>query len=117
MQDPDEVIERALADGQALVGGPELSRSRDSPTVRLASSQSTSAGRHHHVGCLTLGEVENVVDQLLLGARQNSGALCLVDDLAQLLDAADRLAGDDLLDSERPQQERGRALETARRPV
>jgi len=61
-------------------------------------------GRDHHVAGLLAGEVEDVVDQLLLRAGDVAGALGLVDERAQLLGAADALARLDLRDPERPQE-------------
>ena len=65
----------------------------------------------HDVARLAVGEVEHVVQQLLLRARDHAGLLRLVDQRPQLRGVADRLAGGDLADPERAQDQRRRALQ------
>ena len=61
----------------------------------------------HDVRGLAVGEVEDVVQQLLLCAREHPGALHFLDQGVQLGRAADRLARHDLVDPERSQQHAG----------
>ena len=61
-------------------------------------------GGDHHVTRLLAGEVEHVVQELLLGARDHAARLGLVDQRAQLVGAADGVARDDVAHAERPQE-------------
>ena len=67
--------------------------------------------RHHDVADLAVGEVEHVVQEILLRERDDARALRLVDDGAQLLGGADALARHDVPDPERPQQQGGGRLQ------
>ena len=51
------------------------------------------------------------MQELLLRERDHAGALRLVDERAQLLGGGDRLAGADVADAERAQDERRRLLQ------
>jgi hypothetical protein len=73
---------------------------------------------HHDVARLTIGEIEDVVQQLLLRARDHPGALRLVDERAQFRCRADALARHYVPDLERRAKEdaRGSLQDPHRRP-
>jgi hypothetical protein len=73
---------------------------------------------HQDVARLTIGEIEDVVQQLLLRARDHPGALRLVDERAQFRCRADALARHYVPDLERRAKEdaRGSLQDPHRRP-
>jgi hypothetical protein len=104
------VVERAAADRIAAVR--QLGHLVERGLGQQLGVEPHHVGvRDHHVARLAAREVEHVVQELLLRARDDAGALGLVDQRLQLGRAPDPLAGDHVLHAERPQQERRGDLE------
>ena len=91
VHDADEAVERsARRPGSGCAASSSDLRRAPSPRRQAGVEPGDVGRRDHHVARLAVGEVEDVVQQLLLRARDHAGALGLVDQRAQLLGAADR---------------------------
>ena len=110
MDHADEAVEAAPADGIALMR--DLEHPLEGIIRRELRVEPGDVGRRDHdVARLAVGEAEDVVQHLLLGARDDPGALGLVDERAQLVGRPDGVPRDHVADAQRTQEQRGGALQ------